>query len=210
MRFLGRVQKKWATGQLSGGHGEEETLGAGTLLTSEPDFPYPFNELLIWAVLSKRTEMARCMWQHGEEALAKALVAAQLNRAMAHEAADDQQVDLEMRGDFLRSAAEFRRLSVELLDHCYHRNRANALRLLTYELRNWGGQTCLSLAVIAGHKDLIAHAVCQMLLGDLWHGGLAIRKNANLKVVRFSSSLSASWLDRRRLVRSSWASSAHP
>lgn len=37
----------------------------------EDDFTYPFNELLIWAVLTKRQEMALCMWQHGEEALAK-------------------------------------------------------------------------------------------------------------------------------------------
>lgn len=35
------------------------------------DFKYPFNELLVWAVLTKRQEMALCMWQHGEEAMAK-------------------------------------------------------------------------------------------------------------------------------------------
>ena len=33
--------------------------------------------------------MALLMWQHGEEALAKALVAAKLYKAMAHEAAED-------------------------------------------------------------------------------------------------------------------------
>jgi hypothetical protein len=35
------------------------------------EFKYPFNELLIWAVLTKRQDMALCLWQHGEEALAK-------------------------------------------------------------------------------------------------------------------------------------------
>ena len=34
-------------------------------------FKYPFNELMIWAVLMKRQHMAKFMWQHGEEALAK-------------------------------------------------------------------------------------------------------------------------------------------
>lgn len=38
-------------------------------------FAYPFNELLIWSVLTKRQDMAKLMWQHGEEALAKALIA---------------------------------------------------------------------------------------------------------------------------------------
>lgn len=33
--------------------------------------------------------MALLMWQHGEEALAKALVACKLYKAMAHEAAED-------------------------------------------------------------------------------------------------------------------------
>lgn len=42
-----------------------------------------------WAVLTKRQQMALLMWQHGEEALAKALVAAKLYKAMAHEAAED-------------------------------------------------------------------------------------------------------------------------
>ena len=52
-------------------------------------FDYPFNELLIWSVLTKRQAMALLMWQHGEEALAKALVALKLYKAMAHEAAED-------------------------------------------------------------------------------------------------------------------------
>lgn len=42
-----------------------------------------------WAVLTKRQQMALLMWQHGEEALAKALVACKLYKAMAHEAAED-------------------------------------------------------------------------------------------------------------------------
>lgn len=42
-----------------------------------------------WAVLTKRQEMALLMWQHGEEALAKSLVACKLYKAMAHEAAED-------------------------------------------------------------------------------------------------------------------------
>ena len=52
-------------------------------------FDYPFNELLIWSVLTKRQQMALLMWQHGEEALAKSLVALKLYKAMAHEAAED-------------------------------------------------------------------------------------------------------------------------
>ena len=38
---------------------------------AEFEFRYPFSELFLWAILTKRQEMALCMWQHGEEALAK-------------------------------------------------------------------------------------------------------------------------------------------
>ena len=34
-------------------------------------FKYPFNELMVWAVLMQRQKMAKFMWKHGEEALAK-------------------------------------------------------------------------------------------------------------------------------------------
>lgn len=36
-----------------------------------PHFKYPFNDLFLWAVLTKRQDMALCMWQHGEDALTK-------------------------------------------------------------------------------------------------------------------------------------------
>lgn len=72
-------------------HGITMSLLAETLPADAdtPLFDYPFNELLIWAVLTKRQQMALLMWQHGEEALAKALVALKLYKAMAHEAAED-------------------------------------------------------------------------------------------------------------------------
>ncbi|PNF30784.1 hypothetical protein B7P43_G06168, partial [Cryptotermes secundus] len=67
------------------------SLLAETLPTSKETavFDYPFNELLTWAVLTRRQQMALLMWQRGEEALAKALVACKLYKAMAHEAAED-------------------------------------------------------------------------------------------------------------------------
>jgi len=29
------------------------------------NFDFPFSELIVWAVLTKRQEMAKLMWQHG-------------------------------------------------------------------------------------------------------------------------------------------------
>ena len=47
---------------------------------AEELFPYPFHDLMIWAVLMKRQRMALFMWQHGEEAMAKVLEKIVLNK----------------------------------------------------------------------------------------------------------------------------------
>uniref|UniRef100_A0A915DAN2 Ion transport domain-containing protein n=1 Tax=Ditylenchus dipsaci TaxID=166011 RepID=A0A915DAN2_9BILA len=116
------------------------------------DFKYPFSDLLVWAVLTKRHEMALCMWQHGEEAMAKALVACRLYKSLAKEAAEDY-LEVEICDELKKYAEEFRQLSLELLDHCYKQDDAQTLQLLTYELFYWGHETCLSLAVIVNNKQ---------------------------------------------------------
>ncbi|XP_024940536.1 transient receptor potential cation channel trpm isoform X3 [Cephus cinctus] len=156
-----------------------ETLPANR---DTPLFDYPFNELLIWAVLTKRQQMALLMWQHGEEALAKALVALKLYKAMAHEAAEDD-LETEVYDELRGYGKEFENIALELLDFCYRQDDDQTQQLLTSELQNWSGQTCLSLAVTANHRPLLAHPCSQIILADLWMGGLRTRKNTNLKVV---------------------------
>lgn len=56
-------------------------------------FKYPFHELMLWAVLLKRQKMALFLWQRGEEAMAKALVACKLYKGMAHECSESELVD---------------------------------------------------------------------------------------------------------------------
>ncbi|XP_020300486.1 transient receptor potential cation channel trpm isoform X4 [Pseudomyrmex gracilis] len=156
-----------------------ETLPANR---DTPLFDYPFNELLIWAVLTKRQQMALLMWQHGEEALAKALVALKLYKAMAHEAAEDD-LETEVYDELRGYGKEFENIALELLDYCYRQDDDQTQQLLTSELQNWSGQTCLSLAVTANHRPLLAHPCSQIILADLWMGGLRTRKNTNLKVI---------------------------
>lgn len=57
-------------------------------------------------MLTKRQQMALLMWTHGEEALAKSLVACKLYKAMAHEAAEDD-LDTEIYEELRSYAKEF-------------------------------------------------------------------------------------------------------
>ncbi|XP_058485159.1 transient receptor potential cation channel subfamily M member 1-like [Solea solea] len=145
-------------------------------------FQYPFHELMVWAVLMKRQKMALFLWQRGEEAMAKALVACKLYKAMAHESSQGELVD-DIYQDLENNSKEFGQLAYELLDQSYKHDEQVAMKLLTYELKNWSNSTCLKLAVAAKHRDFIAHTCSQMLLTDMWMGCLRMGKSNSLKVI---------------------------
>lgn len=143
-------------------------------------------------MLTKRQEMSLLMWAHGEESLgklflllnanftfdltipicsAKSLVACKLYKAMAHEAAEDD-LDTEIYDELKAYAKDFEAKGIKLLDFCYRQDAERAQRLLTCELQSWSSQSCLSLAVAANHRPLLAHPCSQVILADLWMGGL--------------------------------------
>jgi transient receptor potential cation channel subfamily M protein 3 len=145
-------------------------------------FKYPYNELLLWAILMKRHKMALFLCKRGEETLAKSIVAARLNKSLAKEAELDE-LDSEISDEFKRYADEFSQLALGLLDKCYKEDDDLTSQLLTYDLVNWSHWTCLSLAVSANLKDFMSHAACQLLISDLWMGGMKIRKYSTYKVI---------------------------
>ena len=128
-------------------------------------FDMPFHELFIWAVLMKRQSMATFMWQKGEEAMAKALVAMKMFKRMAQEAEDDDMNQEDIQE--LRNASNaFKDKALELLKIGYKDSEKMCYQLLTYELKAWSRHTCLSLAILGQHRDLIAHPCVQNILSD--------------------------------------------
>uniref|UniRef100_A0A672SCE6 non-specific serine/threonine protein kinase n=1 Tax=Sinocyclocheilus grahami TaxID=75366 RepID=A0A672SCE6_SINGR len=145
-------------------------------------FPYPFNELLVWAVLMKRQKMSLFFWQHGEESMAKALVACKLLRSMGYEAKKSDVVD-DTSEELKEYSNEFGTLAVDLLEQSFRQDETMAMKLLTYELKNWSNSTCLKLAVSSRLRPFVAHTCTQMLLSDMWMGRLNMRKNSWYKVI---------------------------
>ncbi|XP_040273005.1 transient receptor potential cation channel subfamily M member 6 isoform X3 [Bufo bufo] len=153
--------------------------------TKEPElagFIYPYNDLLVWAVLMKRQNMAMFFWQHGEEAMVKAVIACKLYRAMAHEAKQSNMID-DTSEELKKYSKEFGQLALDLLENAFKRNEQMAMKLLTYELKNWSNSTCLKLAVSSALRPFMSHTCTQMLLTDMWMGCLKIRKNSWLKII---------------------------
>ncbi len=93
---------------------------------------------------------------------------------------------------FILFYREFAGLALDLLEHSYKTDDDLTQQLLTYELQNWSDQTCLSLAVSACHREFVAHTCCQILLTEMWMGGLRMRKYTSLKVRPDSSSVHVS------------------
>uniref|UniRef100_A0A669DU99 non-specific serine/threonine protein kinase n=1 Tax=Oreochromis niloticus TaxID=8128 RepID=A0A669DU99_ORENI len=145
-------------------------------------FPYPFNELLVWAVLMKRQKMSLFLWQHGEENMAKALVACKLCRSMSYEAKKSDVVD-DTSEELKEYSNEFGTLAVDLLEQSFRQDETMAMKLLTYQLKNWSNSTCLKLAVSSHLRPFVAHTCTQMLLSDMWMGRLNMRKNSWYKVI---------------------------
>ncbi len=144
-------------------------------------FREPFNELFVWSVLTKRHSMAKLIWKYGNESLARALVAHNLFRAMAIEAKEDHNLEVEVE-ELNNCAAEFGEEAYELLDYCYHQDNGRTQELLTNEMPNWSFRTCLCLAFTGHHCKLLAHSCAQLVLGDLWLGGLSTRRHTKRRI----------------------------
>ncbi|KAL9968654.1 hypothetical protein ACROYT_G020769 [Oculina patagonica] len=142
----------------------------------------PFKELLLWSVLCNMQKMALFMWERGDENLARALVVGKLYNVMAKlTERDDAKADI--TDELYAHVEEFKRLALGLLDQCFRTNEELTQQLLTYYLENWGGQTCLSLAVAIEHEEFLAHVSCQTLLTDIWTGAMKTAHRSSIKTM---------------------------
>uniref|UniRef100_A0A3B5MBF8 non-specific serine/threonine protein kinase n=1 Tax=Xiphophorus couchianus TaxID=32473 RepID=A0A3B5MBF8_9TELE len=140
------------------------------------------NDLFVWAVLQQRQQMALFLWQHGEEALARAIVGCKLYRSMAFEVRQSN-MDDNVAERFQSYSLEFGQLAVDVLDCAFQQNEQMAMKLLTSEMEAWSHFTCLQLAVSSCHRPFVSHSCTQTLLTDLWTGPLNMRKNSFMKII---------------------------
>ncbi|XP_061586818.1 transient receptor potential cation channel subfamily M member 6 isoform X2 [Cololabis saira] len=163
------------------GTSQEMTLGPGLGDTSLL-FLFDFNDLFVWAILQQRQQMALFLWQHEEQALARAIVGCKLYRSMAFEARQSS-MDDNIAERFKAYSLEFGQLAVDVLDCAFRQNEQMAMKLLTYEMEAWSHFTCLQLAVSSCHRPFVSHSCTQTLLTDLWTGPLNMRKNSFMKII---------------------------
>ena len=76
---------------------------------------------------------------------------------------------------------EFEDLAVGVMNVCYLQDEQRAQELLVREMDNWGGVTCIMIAVQADNKRFVSHMACQTLLNNVWMGKMS-QDNGLLKV----------------------------
>ncbi|XP_014826160.1 PREDICTED: transient receptor potential cation channel subfamily M member 7-like isoform X1 [Poecilia mexicana] len=166
----------------STGSSHQVVLTHGLCGTTLLPCPFNSNDLFVWAVLQQRQQMALFLWQHGEEALARAIVGCKLYRSMAFEVRQSN-MDDNVAERFQSYSLEFGQLAVDVLDCAFQQNEQMAMKLLTSEMEAWSHFTCLQLAVSSCHRPFVSHSCTQTLLTDLWTGPLNMRKNSFMKII---------------------------
>lgn len=125
----------------------------------------PWNDLLLWAVLLNRAQMAVYFWEMGSNAVASALGACLLLRVLAR-----LEPEAEEAARRKNLAAKFEGLGVDLFGECYRSSEVRAFRLLLHRCKLWGSATCLQLAMQADSRFFFAQDGVQSLLTQKWWG----------------------------------------
>uniref|UniRef100_A0A673VMK9 Transient receptor potential cation channel subfamily M member 4 n=1 Tax=Suricata suricatta TaxID=37032 RepID=A0A673VMK9_SURSU len=125
----------------------------------------PWSDLLLWALLLNRAQMALYFWEMGSNSVASALGACLLLRVMAR--LEPEAEEAARRKDL---AAKFEGLGVDLFGECYRSSENRAARLLLHRCPLWGDATCLQLAMQADARAFFAQDGVQSLLTQKWWG----------------------------------------
>ncbi|XP_021571284.1 transient receptor potential cation channel subfamily M member 4 [Carlito syrichta] len=125
----------------------------------------PWSDLLLWALLLNRAQMAMYFWEMGSNAVASALGACLLLRVLAR--LESEAEEAARRKDL---AAKFEGMGVDLFGECYRSSEARAACLLLRRCPLWGDATCLQLAMQADARAFFAQDGVQSLLTQKWWG----------------------------------------
>ncbi|XP_044786797.2 transient receptor potential cation channel subfamily M member 4 isoform X3 [Bubalus bubalis] len=125
----------------------------------------PWSDLLLWALLLNRSQMALYFWEMGSNSVASALGASLLLRVLGR--LETEAEEAARRKDL---AAKFEGLGVDLFGECYRSSEERSARLLLRRCPLWGDATCLQLATQADARAFFAQDGVQSLLTQKWWG----------------------------------------
>ncbi|GFO31375.1 transient receptor potential cation channel subfamily m member 3 [Plakobranchus ocellatus] len=143
------------------------------------DFEHPERDLFIFSVLFNRRKLVNLFLRKGSFHVGMSLFGASLLKALSRRARIDEEDHLST--DMLQHALSMEQVSKALLDECYASSRQDAHLLLTREIHQLGGMSCLLHADRQHLMDFAEHSACQTRLSSIWKGSLSLH-TSELKV----------------------------
>ncbi|CAH1785123.1 unnamed protein product [Owenia fusiformis] len=132
-------------------------------------FHKPFRELFIWAVLMNRLELAKFLWERGDEAVINAIAASAICKSLADRTA---LYDSDLNDEYLHSQREFEQMACGVLDECYSTDPDKAAILVEREYETWGSMNVLEMAAEANDKKFLSTVCCQNCITIRWKRGI--------------------------------------
>ncbi|XP_029794679.1 transient receptor potential cation channel subfamily M member 2 isoform X3 [Suricata suricatta] len=129
----------------------------------------PVRDLLIWAVVQNRRELAEIIWAQSQDCIAAALACSKILKELSKE-----EEDTDSSEEMLALADEYEHRAIGVFTECYRKDEDRAQKLLTRVSEAWGKTTCLQLALEAKDMKFVSHGGVQAFLTKVWWGQLCV------------------------------------
>ncbi|XP_012516997.1 PREDICTED: transient receptor potential cation channel subfamily M member 2 [Propithecus coquereli] len=129
----------------------------------------PVRDLLIWAIVQNRRELAGIIWAQSQDCTAAALACSRILKELSKE-----EEDTDTSEEMLALADEYELRAIGVFTECYRKDEERAQKLLTRVSEAWGKTTCLQLALEAKDMKFVSHGGIQAFLTKVWWGQLCV------------------------------------
>ncbi|XP_046503880.1 transient receptor potential cation channel subfamily M member 2-like isoform X1 [Equus quagga] len=129
----------------------------------------PVRDLLIWAIVQNRRELAEIIWDQSQDCIAAALACTKILKELSKE-----EQDTDSSEEMLALADEYEHRAIGVFTECYRKDEERAQKLLIRVSEAWGKTTCLQLALEAKDMKFVSHGGIQAFLTKVWWGHLCV------------------------------------
>ncbi|MEE6490342.1 hypothetical protein FKM82_015849 [Ascaphus truei] len=129
----------------------------------------PVRDLLIWAIVQNRKELAEIIWAQCHDCMASALGCSKILKELSKE-----EEDTDSSEEMFSLAEEYEQRAIGIFTECYRKDEERAQKLLIRVSEAWGKTTCLKLALEAKDMKFVSHGGVQAFLTRVWWGELCV------------------------------------
>ncbi|XP_052269751.1 transient receptor potential cation channel subfamily M member 3-like isoform X2 [Dreissena polymorpha] len=132
-------------------------------------FERPYKQLLIYAALLQRQELAKFCWEMGDEPVTSAIAVTRLYSALARKMTRDESSVRETVEEY---KVEFETLATSVLNECYERDQEKAIMIVERKSPVWNELSALQIASVSDDQMFIASGACQSSIESTWKQGI--------------------------------------